>query len=504
MSGAHDASAAARSAATGAPVRLAAVSTAANTDAALQALLRQAGGRVELVLHLGSTDADYKASAVSRMDLRRGRRGHITEGLRFSGQAHALFMQPGYSALVDDFIDHLHRRAEPHAHLPHKLSGFHDYWDYHHILADVIAQRLTDSGATQLLFFDIPHLVHDTLVYQVGRALGLPCLVLAQSLFPNRFFSMPDVAAYGRPVPGMPTAAPWPIDRDATPQHFYMKGIAQQRAATGRITGKALLQLTAFLLTKRRWQALNPFYVAGLLRRMQRIYGGLPDWRDPFARFFHADELAYFEHLLAFEDTVPDLDGPFVYFALQLQPEMTTSALGGPFKDQALAIETLARMLPPGVRLLVKENPKQGAYQRGPMFFHRLARIPGVVFMPSHASTHELTAKALYVATISGTVGWEAVRKGKPALVFGPTWYASLPGVHTWHAGLTHDHILAHPPDHAALEQAAGQLLSQAHAGVIARHYKVLVPDHDEARNAETVAASLLPLLLGEAPTSFR
>lgn len=489
--------------AAGNPIRLAAVSTAANNDAALQALLRQAAGRITLALHLGSGNADYKASAVSRMNLRRGRRGHITEGTRFSGQAHALFMQPGYDALVDDFIDHLHRRAEPYAHLPHPLSGFHAYWDYHHILADVIAQRLTDSGATHLLFFNVPHLVHDTLVYQVGRALGLPCLIVTQSLFPNRFFSMPSIEAYGRLTPGQPPAAPWPIDRNETLQHFYMKGVAQQKAAPGRITPRALAQLAAFLLTKRRWQALNPFYVAGLLKRMQRIYGGLPDWRDPFARFFHEDELAYFEHLLQFEDAPIDLDGPFVYFALQLQPEMTTSALGGPFKDQALAIEALARMLPPEVRILVKENPKQGAYQRGPMFFHRLARIPGVTFMPSHASTHELTARALYVATISGTVGWEAVRKGKPALVFGATWYAGLPGVHTWHDGLTHDHILAHPPDHAALEQAAGQLLAQAHTGVIERHYAPLVPDHDEARNAETVAASLLPLLLGESPTSF-
>jgi len=486
-----------------APVKLLAVSTAANTDAALKALLQQAAGRIELVLHLGSADADYKASAVSRMNLRRGKRGHITEGLRFSGQAHALFMQPGYDTQVDDFIDHLHRRAEPYAHLPHKLSGFHAYWDYHHILADVIAQRITDSGATHLLFFDVPHLVHDTLVYQVGRALGLQSLVLTQSLFANKFWSMPSIETYGRLVPGAPAAAPLAIDRDETPQHFYMKGVQQQKVQPGRITGKALLQLAAFLLTHRRWQALNPFYVAGLLQRMQRLYAGLPDWRDPFARFFHEDELAYFEHLLQFEDKVPDLDRPFVYFALQLQPEMTTSALGGPFKDQALAIESLARLLPPDVRILVKENPKQGAYQRGPMFFHRLARIPNVEFMPSHASTHELTARALYVATISGTVGWEAVRKGKPALVFGPTWYAGLPGVHTWHETLTHDHILAHPPAHAALEQAAGQLLSQAHAGVITRHYKVLVEDHDEARNAQTVAASLLPLLLGEAPTTF-
>ena len=30
--------------------------------------------------------------------------------------------------------------------------------------------------------------------------------------------------------------------------------------------------------------------------------------------------------------------------------------------------------------------------------------------MPSHASTHALTAKSLYVASISGTVGWEAVQ----------------------------------------------------------------------------------------------
>jgi len=487
-----------------APIRLLCVSTAANTDAALHALVQQAAGQIDLVLHLGSGDADFKASAVSRMNLRRGKRGHLTEGTQFSGQAHGLFMQPGYDALVDDFIDHLHRRAEPHAHLPHPLSGFHAYWDYHHILADVLAQRITDSGATHMLFFNVPHLVHDTLVYQVGRALGLQCLIVTQSLFPNTFFSMPAIEVYGRLNPGQPAAAPYPINRDETLQHFYMKGVAQQRAEGGRISAKAVGQLAAFLLLKRRWRALNPFYVAGLLRRMQRIYGGLPAWRDPFARFFHEDELAYFEHLLQFEDGPIDLDGPYVYFALQLQPEMTTSALGGPFKDQALAIETLARMLPPGVRILVKENPKQGAYMRGPLFFHRLARIPQVQFMPSHASTHELTARALYVASISGTVGWEAVRKGKPALVFGHTWYASLPGVHTWHAGLTHEAIINGPPDHAALEQAVGQLLAQGHAGIVERHYTTLVPGYDDTRNAQAVAAALLPLLLGQAPTSFR
>ncbi|MBQ0932852.1 capsular polysaccharide export protein, LipB/KpsS family [Ideonella alba] len=484
-------------------IRLLAVSTAANTDAALQELLRQAGPEVELVLHLGNTESDYKASAVSRMNLRRGRRGHLTQDTRFTGLAHALFMQEDYEERVDEFIDHLHRRAEPFAHLPHPLHGFHEYWDYFHVLADVFAQRIAESGATHALFFNVPHLVHDTLVWQVARAMGLPTLIVSQSLFPNRFISMPTIEAYGRLRPDAEAAPPYPIQRGETLQHFYMKGIGQQKQASGRISLRALVQLMTFLLTKRKLKALNPLYVAGLLRRMQHIYGGLPDWRDPFARFFHEDSLAYFEHLLQFEDVQPDWSRRFVYFPLQLQPEMTTSALGGPFKDQALAIESLARMLPEDVAIYVKENPKQGAFMRGPMFFHRLRRIPNLVFMASHTSTHELTARSEFVASISGTVGWEAVRQGKPALVFGATWYADLPGVHRWHPGLRFEDIVAAPPDHAALERSVGQFLHHCHEGVVERHYKTLVPDFDEAHNARQVGAALLALLTGRTPTTF-
>jgi len=39
---------------------------------------------------------------------------------------------------------------------------------------------------------------------------------------------------------------------------------------------------------------LRPGYLVAMLRRISAIYGALPDWRDPFARFFHVNELAYF------------------------------------------------------------------------------------------------------------------------------------------------------------------------------------------------------------------
>ena len=107
---------------------------------------------------------------------------------------------------------------------------------------------------------------------------------------------------------------------------------------------------------------------------------------------------------------------------------------------------------------------------RGPLFFHRLKRIPNVTFLPSSANTYELTRRARFVATITGTVGWEAIRQGKPALVFGKAWYRKLEGVHEWHDELQYEDILNSRIDHDKLEKNAGSLLAQAHSGVIDRH----------------------------------
>ncbi|MCC5992635.1 MAG: hypothetical protein JJT99_08935 [Rhodobacteraceae bacterium] len=483
-------------------IRLFCVATSKSNAPIIAQMQAQAGARLQMALHLGGHDADFKGTSLSRMNRKRGRLGHLLDADRFTGAAQVLFQQPGYLQDMEEFIAHVERRSENNDLRPHRIHAMQEYVDYYHILADVMATRLRDSGATHALFFNIPHLGYDTIAWQVARAMGLQTLVLTQSLFPARFFSMRTPAALGA-FQQRADATPYPIEKQAQLDLFYMKGVKQESSPKGRLSARAVVNLMAFLLTRRPALALNPFYLRNVLARMAAVYGGLPDWRDPFARFFHDSQLDYFDHLVAQESAPIDLSTPYVYMPLQLQPEMTTASLGGIYADQALAIERLADMLPRHVRILVKENPKQGAYMRGPMFFHRLKRIPQVQFLPSHANTHALTSQAAFVATITGTVGWEAVRIGKPALVFGKAWYRSFPGVVTYREGLTFEDVAQLSWDHEALERAAGDLLARCHDGVIDRHYRKMLDDHDPVENAASVAQGVLDLLEGRVAPTF-
>ena len=129
------------------------------------------------------------------------------------------------------------------------------------------------------------------------------------------------------------------------------------------------------------------------------------------------------------------LNVPFVYVALHFQPERTTSSLGGPFADQYLLVDLVARCVPRGWKVYVKEHPSQfyppfcGERSRHLDFYTDLQRVPNVELVSLSTSSFQLIDHARAVATVTGTVGWEAVIRGTPALVFGSPWYRHCEGV---------------------------------------------------------------------------
>ena len=119
----------------------------------------------------------------------------------------------------------------------------------------------------------------------------------------------------------------------------------------------------------------------------------------------------------------------FVYFPIHLQPEMTTSTLGGIYNDQILVIEKIRKIIPDDWYIYVKENPLQTYQWRDKYFFLRLKGFENIRFMSKETNTYELIDKSQFVVTITGTAGFEAISGGKPALTFGRAWYRCLPGV---------------------------------------------------------------------------
>lgn len=130
----------------------------------------------------------------------------------------------------------------------------------------------------------------------------------------------------------------------------------------------------------------------------------------------------------AFQLQLP-LNEPYVFLALHYQPERNSNPIGGVFADQVLAVEMIARNLPEGWRVVVKEHAQQlhpyskGERSRDISFYRDISRIPNVRFVSEELSSFDLIDGAAAVATISGSVGWEALCRGKVALVFGAAWY---------------------------------------------------------------------------------
>ena len=134
-----------------------------------------------------------------------------------------------------------------------------------------------------------------------------------------------------------------------------------------------------------------------------------------------------------------DMNVPYIFVALQCEPERQTCPVGGVFGNQYLMVDLLSKLLPLGWMLYVKEHVSQfkdyQAAERSKTldFYDRIAARPNVELVPLSYTSFELIDRAKASATVSGTVGWESVVRGKPSLLFGHSWYRDCRGVFVTH-----------------------------------------------------------------------
>ncbi len=124
----------------------------------------------------------------------------------------------------------------------------------------------------------------------------------------------------------------------------------------------------------------------------------------------------------------PRLGERFAYYALHLQPEMSTMIQAPFWQDQLALIENIARSLPLDVRLYVKEHaPMVGV--RPLSYYERIKAIRNVRLVDPALSSIDLIRDSELVVTITGTVGFEALLIGRPVITFGQVFYNAVPCV---------------------------------------------------------------------------
>ena len=127
---------------------------------------------------------------------------------------------------------------------------------------------------------------------------------------------------------------------------------------------------------------------------------------------------------------------PYVVFLMHYQPEESSMPRGGIFAQQLNALLRLRAALPEQIAIVVKENK---ATFRAPLalaigvrsrdFYAALCSLPNTWLVPLERDTFELIDRALAVATITGSVGMEALCRGRPVIIFGDANYEHFAGV---------------------------------------------------------------------------
>ena len=126
-------------------------------------------------------------------------------------------------------------------------------------------------------------------------------------------------------------------------------------------------------------------------------------------------------------EELPDQESMVLF--LHQQPEATTMPLGGIFSDQLLVVDLLLKALPTTTKLFIKEHPHmfeypaQDVHERSISFYKHILKDSRVRLLKQNVNSGLLIERSKYIVSVCGSACWEAIRLGKPSIVFGYSWY---------------------------------------------------------------------------------
>jgi hypothetical protein len=317
-----------------------------------------------------------------------------------------------------------------------RISVYHSqvmYWKgvLEHFRPDVVVYRIT------------PHTSYDYILYALCRIMNIPTIMFERTSLPGLVF---------------------PVKSFEEGSMILRRGYTEELAMFQKQDISLRPETTAHLenLSKSFTQAM-PYHLKYKLKHYKKggdVGGSLTilsrfamdfivaflhkkgDYKYLHKRYYENMGLFKRKKLLTHYNLLAekvDLKVPYIFVALQCEPERQTCPTGGVFGHQYVMIDLLSKLIPDGWMLYVKEHVSQfKEYQAAERsktfdFYNIIASKANVELVPLSYTSFELIDHSKASATVSGTVGWESVVRGKPALLFGHSWYRDCRGVFVTH-----------------------------------------------------------------------
>ena len=417
----------------------------------------QASGKIAIVAWFGNDEAcTHRLNPLIHQF-------KIDESLKFNHPERTNLSGKELSTFLDMYSRVSRSRGLAFHELQHTAYSYYNYF-----------LHLIHKNSVKLVIFSSPpHFGVDYMLYIAAQRLGAETMMCYQTLIPNRFFAFQKLEDFGNfKELNEKEKFNLEIKKKHEKNLFYMRHLKTKPTSS-------IISMVNDLRRNILRSSSKPMSFPGIIQK----YDEARSWKSLYAKHAKTDI---------------STTARFVYFPLQLQPEMTTSSLGNGYSDQITAIEILSRIIPKDWFIYIKENPKQTHRQRGEGFFKRLSGIPNAVYIDKSFDTYTLIKNAEFISTITGTAGWEAISGGKPALIFGQAWYQQLPGIVKYRADMAFDEIASCNFTHEELEKRYNELISRTLPGVMDPSYKDIVENYDETQNINHLTQFLQKVLSKE------
>lgn len=276
-----------------------------------------------------------------------------------------------------------------------------------------------------VVFGTIPHEGADFVLYYIASILKIPTLIIERTIFHDSSLLLKDIYNY----PQVPDDYNGTGEIDNT---FHEAYLAYQKRTLAR---EKKTNRNAF---KRLLKALPDFYknepvVDTVYSLMNTRPAYLSDQYNRFRANLKSKKSLDFYNDYAIR---PSREKKSVYFPLHFEPEKSTLPMGGKYWNQLYVLEMLLQALPKDWIIYVKEHPRQfdrsilkNELARDLDFYKRLLADSRIQLLDLSVSSDEMFAISSCITTITGTVGWEAIQKEVPVLVWGYPWYRDCPEI---------------------------------------------------------------------------